>query len=128
MELFILLQLLQCTFGSYRYCFLYSPAALFYSWKLDIKSSFRVLQGLFSSYYWLTAHYLGNNIVSHNESLLCSSCTLCQRKGLQDEGPADGAVLEVRHTAVTHTGMSAGQQHSVHCCILTDHTVSAPPL
>lgn len=60
--------------------------------------------------------------------LVFCSWSLCQGEGLQDKGPADGAVLKVWHTAVTHTGVSAGQQHPVHCCILTDHTISTPPL
>lgn len=50
---------------------------------------------------------------------------LCQCKRLLDKGSTDGAVLEKGHAAVTHAGVSAGQQHPVHCCILTHHTVSA---
>lgn len=48
-----------------------------------------------------------------------------QSEGLQDEGPADGAVLEVCYTAVTHTGVSTGQQHDADGCALTHHTVPA---
>lgn len=47
-----------------------------------------------------------------------------QHEGLHDEGPADGAVLEVRYTLVAHTCVSAGQQNPVHSAILTDDAVS----
>lgn len=57
---------------------------------------------------------------------MASHCNwlLFQAKGLYNEGPAHGAVLQVRHTAVAHARVSAWEQHSVDCCVLTHHTVS----
>lgn len=48
-----------------------------------------------------------------------------QSEGLQDEGPADGAVLEVCDAAVAHTGVSTGQQHDADGCALAHHAVPA---
>lgn len=50
---------------------------------------------------------------------------LSQCEGLQDEGPADWAVLEVGYTVVAHTGVSTGQQHDADGCTLAHHTVPA---
>lgn len=51
-----------------------------------------------------------------------------ESEGLQDDGPADGAGLEVRSTAVAHAGVPTGQQHHADRGALTHHAVSAAPL